>query len=94
MKIEGLLPVGSIILLKEGNHRLMIIGYCQKLLSQPEKVYDYVGCLFPEGFISADRNYLFNRDQIDKIYHVGYQTDGQFSFVEKMEEAIAGLRSE
>lgn len=94
MKIEGLLPVGSVVLLKEGNHRVMIIGYCQRLVNQPEKVYDYVGCLFPEGYLSAERNYLFNREQIDTVYSVGYQTDGQFAFIEKMEETIANLRSQ
>lgn len=94
MKIEGLLPVGSVVLLREGNHRLMVIGYCQKLINQPDKIYDYVGCLFPEGFISAEKNYLFNREQIDKVYHVGYQSDGQFAFSEKMESAIVRLRSE
>jgi len=93
MKIEGLLPVGSVVLLEGGNHRLMIIGYCQKLLSQPDKIYDYVGCLFPEGFISAEKNYLFNREQIDKVYHVGYQSDGQFAFAEQMEEAVLRLRN-
>lgn len=92
MKIEGLLPVGSVVMLQQGNHRVMIIGYCQKLLSQPEKIYDYVGCLFPEGFISAEKNYLFNREQIETVYHVGYQTDGQFAFADKMEAAIDRLR--
>lgn len=92
MRIEGLLPVGSVVLLQQGKHRVMIIGYCQKLISQPEQVYDYVGCLFPEGYINAEQNYLFNREQIDKVYHVGYQTDGQFAFVQKMEDAIVRLR--
>lgn len=93
MKIEGLLPVGSVVLLRGGEHRLMIIGYCQKLLSRPDEIYDYVGCLFPEGFIGAEKNYLFNREQIDKVYHVGYQTEGQFAFADKMEKAIATLRA-
>ena len=67
MRIEGLLPVGSVVLLQQGKHRVMIIGYCQKLISQPEQVYDYVGCLFPEGYINAEQNYLFNREQIAKF---------------------------
>lgn len=92
MRIEGLLPVGSVVLLQQGKHRVMIIGYCQKLISQPDQVYDYVGCLFPEGYINAEKNYLFNREQIDKVYHVGYQTDGQFAFAQKMEDAIVRLR--
>lgn len=93
MKIDGLLPVGSVVMLQQGKHRVMIIGYCQKLLSQPDRIYDYVGCLFPEGFISAEKNYLFNREQIEKVYHVGYQSDGQFAFAEKIEDAISRLRS-
>jgi len=93
MKIEGLLPVGSVVLLKGGQHRAMIIGYCQRRVDNPGEIYDYVGCLYPEGYIGAQKNYLFNRDQIDKIYHVGYQTEGQFAFAEKMETAIASLRN-
>lgn len=93
MKIEGLLPVGSVVLLKGGQHRAMIIGYCQRRIDNPGVIYDYVACLYPEGYISADKNYLFNRDQIDKIYHVGYQTDGQFAFAEKIEAAVENLRS-
>lgn len=92
MKIEGLLPVGSVVLLKDGAHKVMIIGYCQRLVNKQEQVYDYVACLFPEGFISAEKNYLFNREQVDKVYHVGYQTDGQFAFAEKMEDAIVKFR--
>lgn len=93
MKIEGLLPVGSVVLLKGGQHRAMIIGYCQRSVENPGEIYDYVACLFPEGYISAEKNYLFNRDQIDKIYHVGYQTDGQFAFAEKIEAAIENLKN-
>lgn len=93
MTFEGLLPIGSVVLLKGANHRLMIIGYCQRLLSEPDKVYDYVACLYPEGFISAEKNMLFDRDQIDKVYAVGYMTDGQFAFSEKMESAIEHFRN-
>ena len=94
MRIEGLLPIGSVVILKEARHRMMIIGYCQKKLDQKEKIFDYVGCLYPEGYISADQCYLFNCEQIDKVYHVGYQTDGQFAFVEKVSDAIRTLRAD
>lgn len=93
MKFDGLLPVGSVVLLKGANHRLMIIGYCQRMLNDPERIYDYVACFYPEGFISADKNLLFDRDQIDKVYSVGYMTDGQFAFSEKIESAIEHYRS-
>ncbi len=93
MKLEGLLPVGSVVMLKGGTHRTMIIGYCQRLVNEPDTVFDYVGCLFPEGYLSADKNFLFNRDQVETIYHVGYQTDGQMAFVDKMEKALESFNS-
>lgn len=92
MKLEGLLPIGSVVMLTGGTHRVMIIGYCQRLLNEPQQLFDYVGCLFPEGFLGAEKNYLFNRDQIDRVYHVGYTTDGQMAFADKMEDALARLR--
>lgn len=94
MKIEGLMPVGSVVMLKGGNHRVMIIGYCQRLSSAPEHVYDYVACFFPEGYLSPEKNFVFDRDQVEKVYHVGYQTDGQAYLVEQMEAAIAKARGE
>lgn len=93
MKIEGLLPIGSVVMLKGGTHRVMIIGYCQRLVNEPEKIFDYVGCLFPEGFLGAEKNYLFNRDQVERVYHVGYATDGQMAFADQMEEALVKLRT-
>lgn len=92
MTVKGLLPIGSVVLLKGANHRLMIIGYCQRMINEPENVYDYVACFYPEGFISADKSLLFNREQIDQVYSIGYMTDGQFAFIEKMEQAIQGFR--
>ena len=89
MTIEGFLPIGSVVLLEESTHRVMIIGYCQQLLTdETEKVYDYVSCLYPEGFLSPDKNLLFDHNQIAKIYSVGYQDDEQFAFEEKLIEAI------
>ena len=46
--LEGLLPIGSVVLLKDASKRLMIIGVCRKDASGPEeKVWDYVGCYYP-----------------------------------------------
>ena len=93
MKIEGLLPIGSVIMPKGGSHRLMIIGYGQRLVENPEQLYDYVGCPFPEGFLNAEHNFLFNRDQIERIDHMGHLTEGQMAYAEKIEEALAQARN-
>lgn len=91
MKIEGLLPIGSVIRLESGEHRLMITGYGQRIQGRDE-VCDYVGCLWPEGHEAPDRCYVFNREDIADVYFLGYQTDGQKVLVSKVETALAAYR--
>lgn len=94
MKIEGLLPIGSVVLLIGGNHRVMITGYGQKMTDRDDAIFDYVACPFPEGFLSAEQNYLFNREQVQQVFHVGYQTEGQAAYVDKVEAGIASVREQ
>ena len=94
MVIQGLLPIGSVVLLKDSTKRVMIIGVCQASDSpEGKKAYDYAGCVFPEGYMDANKNYLFNHDQIDKLYFIGYQDDEQLRFKEKADELMAKIRS-
>ncbi|MBQ4090675.1 MAG: DUF4176 domain-containing protein [Clostridia bacterium] len=94
MKIDGLLPIGSVVLLKNSTKRVMIIGVCQASVgAEGRKVYDYSGCLFPEGYMGAERNFLFNQDQIDKLYFLGYQDDEQLAFKEKADALLADVRA-
>ena len=88
----GVLPIGSVVLLKNSTKKLMIIGFAQVSASNPDKVYDYVGCVFPEGFIGPDQTFLFDSQQIDKIYAVGYQDEEQMSFKIRVDEALAEIR--
>ncbi len=91
---EGLLPIGSVVLLKDSTKKVMIAGVCQKGGSDIAKVWDYVGILFPEGYIGSDKMFLFNREQIDKIYALGYQDEEQMLFKAKADEAINKLLGE
>jgi len=89
----GLLPIGSVVLLKESSKRVMIIGLCQKLVSDSgEVIWDYSGCVYPEGYMGPDKTYLFNGDQIERIFAVGYQDEEQFAFKQQADAVIAELR--
>ena len=55
--MDKYLPIGSVVLLKEGEKRLMIYGVKQKE-SGTDKIWDYVACLFPEGNIDLKHTYL------------------------------------
>jgi len=95
MKIDGLLPIGSVVLLKDSTKRVMITGVVQEgVTAEGKKLYDYVGCVYPEGYMGADENFLFNTDQIDRLYFLGYQDDEGLAFKERADELMARLRVE
>ena len=87
-----LLPIGTVLLLKESTKRIMIIGVCQRSAEKPDEIWDYSGCLFPEGYIGPDKVFLFNNDQIDKVFDMGYQDEEQAAFGEKAEQVLKELR--
>ena len=70
---ERTLPIGSVVLLKNASKRLMIIGYCKYKMGDEVTIYDYAGCAYPEGFIGPEATALFNHDQIERIYALGFQ---------------------
>ena len=40
-------------------------------------MFDYGGCVYPEGMITSDQLFAFNHDQIEKVVYMGYVTDQQ-----------------
>lgn len=84
---EGMLPIGSVVLLKDSEKRVMIIGVLQKQIDKDsEKIWDYSAVLYPEGAVGPDKMFLFDSSQIDKVYAVGYQDEEQFEFKVKIDE--------
>ena len=65
------LPIGSVVLLKEAKKKLMITGFCTVSKKEENKIYDYSGCLYPEGLLTSNSVCLFNHEQIEKICHLG-----------------------
>lgn len=84
MKIRELLPVGSIVLLKNGEKRLMVIGILQTDENGAGKNYDYIGVLYPEGHIGEQFQYLFNHEDIAQIVFRGYEDEERNAFLEKL----------
>lgn len=67
----SLLAIGSIVVLKNGYRKLMIIGRMQ-LQGKEERLWDYLGILYPEGYLGEGYTFLFNHDDIDNIIFKGY----------------------
>jgi len=76
---KDLLPIGSVVLLKGGNKRVMICGRIQARAGE-NTIYDYTGCFFPEGIIDLKNMFFFNRDAIDMIFFIGLQDREELEF--------------
>ena len=87
MDYQYLLPIGSVVLLQGAERKLMIIG---RIVSDEnmEKIYDYVGVLYPVGLTGEADQYFFDRDAIDLILSIGFQDDEELSF---RNDVLAGI---
>ena len=85
--MKQFLPVGSVVLLEGGDKRLMIYGIMQ---NNPDdnKQYDYIGCLYPEGFVGTDHNYLFNNEDVKSVEFIGFVDGEQQAFRVRLAEFL------
>ena len=80
-----LLPLGSVVTLKEGNKRIMIVGRLQRNV-ETHDIFDYAAVLWPEGMIDSKKVYLFNHEDILHLYFVGLQDTEEFNFRYELEK--------
>lgn len=85
---EKYLPVGTVVKLKEGVKAIMITGFCA-ISGDDGKMYDYSACLYPEGVVGPEMNFLFNHDQIAEILHKGLVSEEEVTFKQKLNQIIA-----
>lgn len=80
-----LLSIGSVVLLKDANKRVMVIGYYPTIVADGnETTYDYSGCLFPEGVMDSQNAMLFNHSDIDKLFYYGLMDGEQNDFITRL----------
>ena len=84
---EKFLPIGSVCRLKGATRYLMVTGFCVKKEEENE-MYDYLGCVYPQGVVSTDVNFLFNHDQIEELAFKGFVNDAEKAFKEKLLEVV------
>ena len=86
MTIKDLLPIGSIVLLKDGEKRLMIAGVMQQEADGSGKEYDYMGVLYPEGHIGEQFQYMFNHEDIAEIVFRGFEDEERTQFLSMLSD--------
>jgi len=83
-----LLPIGSIVLLKGGRKRLMVFGVMQNDGENTDKVFDYIGVIYPEGNIGLKSQFLFNHSDIEEVYYRGYDDIERQEFIKNLEKVL------
>lgn len=91
---ERFLPIGTVVTLKNGKKKVMIYTYCvfptNKVYSKGKEVprkkemFEYGGCLYPEGMIDPNFVCAFNHSDIQVINHLGLITDEHKQYSSKL----------
>ena len=90
---KDLLPIGSVVVLKGGNVKLMITG---RIISDDKlnEIYDYVGCVYPIGITAEDEQYFFNRDGIETTLFIGFQDEDELMLRNEVFNNLGELKIE
>lgn len=79
--VKQLLPIGTVVRLREARKCLMIFGICQ---SHKDREFDYIGVLWPEGNIGAEAQILFMHEDIQDVVFTGYENLERAAFIERL----------
>lgn len=90
MKIKDLLPIGSVIIMKEGEQPLMIYGILQtdtrKSLLKKSQEYDYVCVPYPQGNMGEGSSFFANHEDIEKILFRGFENEERDKFLNELSQ--------
>lgn len=83
--VRELLPIGSVVILKEASKKAMIYGV--KQINKANNVeYDYIGVVYPEGNMGDGTQFFFNHEAIEEVFFRGYEDEERNAFIERLEE--------
>lgn len=84
----NILPLGSVVRLKKGEIKLMIISRVPLYNNKGTIGYfDYAGCLHPVGQ-NGQQTFFFNEDDIDEVFFQGYVDDEEERYQAMYEEEM------
>ena len=81
--IRELLPIGSVVLLKEGAKKVMVFGVKQTDKATNEE-HDYIGVVYPEGNLGEELQFFFEHDSIAEVFFRGYEDDERKAFIDRL----------
>lgn len=88
---EKYLPIGTVVLLNGGEKRIMITGFVSMSPDTGDRVFDYSGCLYPEGFYDYNEVLVFDHSQIAKVFAKGFSDEEEVNFKAQLKESVEKL---
>lgn len=77
-----MLSIGSVVYLKEGSKKIMVLNRGPLVLvDEKTKMFDYSGCIYPVGLV-PDEILYFNEDNVDKVLFEGFVDEDEERFLE------------
>lgn len=90
--MENILPIGSIVKLKKGQQKLMIINRVPLYNNSGTIGYfDYAACVYPVGQ-TDQQMYFFNEEDINEVCFEGYKDDSEEAYCIVYRENIGQVK--
>lgn len=79
--MKRLLPPGTIVMLDlEKKEKVMIIGRSVRKTEEDNTIWDYCGCLVPQGLSTPDQIRIFNHSEIKRLLFIGFQDEQELGY--------------
>lgn len=80
--MENILPIGSIVYLKEGSQKLMVLNRGITIEQDGESVlFDYSAAMYPMG-MNPEQLFYFNQEDVNRVVFQGYSDIDEERFVQ------------
>lgn len=88
---ENILPIGSVVKLKDSKQLLMIITrFPIVTFNGKDGYFDYGGCFYPQGFYN-NQHFFFNYEDIGEICFYGYKSNDELKFLSDIEKDLQNI---
>lgn len=88
---EKYLPIGTVVLLKSAEKRIMITGFASMSPETGDNIFDYSGCVYPEGFLNYNEVCVFNHNQIERVFYKGYVDQEEVEFKKALVDQLSQI---
>ena len=89
---EHILPLGTVVTLKKGDIKLVIVGRAQ-LFNDNGRIgyFDYSALAYPQGVVAESEYAFFNDEDIEEVLFEGYRDEQEIEFANSYEVNIGNV---